>query len=117
MAVETQEMLEEAFRDNALGQTHTYKGFKHFRKRQLSVDDDKHSGKHLTGITNENVEKARQALLQDRRRMIHDISNTVGLSYGKCQCNLSDELNMRRIATKSVPRLMSKDQKQYRIAI
>jgi hypothetical protein len=30
---------------------------------------------------------------------------------------LSDELNIRRIAVKFVPRLLSSDQKEYRIAI
>jgi hypothetical protein len=30
-----------------------------------------------------------------------------------CQQILLDELNMRRIATKSVPRLLSNDQKEY----
>ena len=42
----------------------------------------------------ENVEKVRKALVQDRRQMIHNICNSVGLSYGKCQSNFLDELNM-----------------------
>jgi hypothetical protein len=33
MAVETHKMLKEAFRDNALGQTHTYKEFKHLKNK------------------------------------------------------------------------------------
>jgi hypothetical protein len=49
--------------------------------------------------------------------MIHDVCNIVGLSYGTCQQILLDELNMRRIATKYVTRLLSNDQKEYHIPI
>jgi hypothetical protein len=41
----------------------------------------------------------------------------LGLLYGTCQCILSDKLNMMRIAAKFVPRLLTDDQKQYRLEI
>jgi hypothetical protein len=34
-----------------------------------------------------------------------------------CQRILSDELNMQRIAAKFVPRLLSNDEKEHRVAI
>jgi hypothetical protein len=34
-----------------------------------------------------------------------------------CQQILSDELNMRRISAKFLPRLLSNDQKEYHIAV
>jgi len=34
MALETYKMLKEAFPDNALGQTHTYRGFKRFKNKK-----------------------------------------------------------------------------------
>jgi hypothetical protein len=37
-------MLKEAFGDNALGLTQTYKWFKHFKKGWISVDNDERSG-------------------------------------------------------------------------
>jgi len=40
MAMETHRMLKEAFGDNALGQTQTYKRFKHFKNGWMSVDDE-----------------------------------------------------------------------------
>jgi hypothetical protein len=36
-------MLKEAFGDNALGQTQTCEWFKRFKKRRMSVDDEKRS--------------------------------------------------------------------------
>ena len=61
--------------------------------------------------------KSLMALLKDWRQTIHDVCNTVRLLHGKCQSNLSDELNTRHIAAKFAPRLMSKDQNEYCIAV
>jgi hypothetical protein len=83
----------------------------------MSVDDDECSGQPSTGTMTENVAKVREAIWQDRRRTIHDICNIVRLLYGTCQRILLDELNMRCIAAKFVPRLLSNDQKEYHIAV
>jgi hypothetical protein len=42
MAVETCQMLKEAFGDKALGLTRTYEWFKHLKKGQMSVDNKRH---------------------------------------------------------------------------
>jgi hypothetical protein len=61
----------------------------------------------------ENVEKCRELIHEDRRRTIHELADTVGLSYGVCQGILTENLNMCRIAAKFVPRLLTNDQKQW----
>jgi hypothetical protein len=65
----------------------------------------------------ENVAKVREAILEDRRRTIRHVCDIVKQSYGTCQRILSDELNMRSIAAKFVPRLLSNDQKEHRVAV
>ena len=64
-ASETHRMLKEAFGDNALGQTQTCEWFKHFKNRQMSIDDEERSGLPLSGTTTENVVKVREAILED----------------------------------------------------
>jgi hypothetical protein len=44
MAAESHKMLKEAFGDNALGQTQTYKSFTHFKNGLMSVNDEQRSG-------------------------------------------------------------------------
>jgi hypothetical protein len=116
MAAETHRMLKEASGDNVLGLTQTYEWFKHFKNGRVSVDDDERSGRPPTGATTENVGKVPEAILEDRRRMIHDVCD-VKLSCGMFQQILLDELNMRRIAAKFVHRLLSNDQKEHCFAI
>jgi hypothetical protein len=110
-------MLKEAFGDNALGLTQTYEWFKCFRNGHMSVNDDERYGRPLTGIMTENVAEVREAILEDRRRTIHDVCDIVKLSYGICQRILSDELNMWRIAAEFVLRLLCNDQNEHRVAI
>jgi hypothetical protein len=115
MAAETHKMLKEAFGDNALGLSQT-QWFKRFKNGRMSVDDER-SGRPSTGTTTENVAKVREAILEDRRRTIHDVCDIVKQSCGMCQQILLDELNMRLIAAKFVPRLLGNDQKEHRIAV
>jgi len=41
----------------------------------------------------------------------------VGISHGTCDEILTEDLKMRRVATKFVPRLLSVDQKQQRLYV
>jgi hypothetical protein len=113
----THQMIKQAFGDDALGQTQTYDWFNRFKNGRTSIDDDERSGRPSTGTTPENVAKVREVIREDRRRMIQDVCNILVLLYGTCQRILSDELDMRRIAAKFVPRLLTDDQKQRRLEV
>ena len=54
----------------------------------------------------------RQIIREDRRRTIDEVSMLVGISHGTCYKILTEDLKMRRVASKFVPRLLSVDQKQ-----
>jgi len=65
----------------------------------------------------EMIAKVHEVILEDRRQTIHDVCNRVGLSYRSCQRILADDLNMRRIAAKFVPRLLNSDQRDHRVQV
>jgi hypothetical protein len=54
-------MLKQALGDNSSGQTQTYS----FKNGQTSADDDDHSGWASNSITQENVTKVVDLILQD----------------------------------------------------
>jgi hypothetical protein len=110
-------MIKKAFGDDALGQTQTYDWFNRLQNCRTSVDDDERSGRPSTGTTPKNGAEVREVIRENRRRTIQDVCNILVLSYGTCQRILSDELNMRRIAAKFVPRLLTDDQKQHRLVV
>jgi hypothetical protein len=82
-----------------------------------SVEDDEHSGRPSTSKTTENVEKKFGSIHEDYRQTIHELTDTVGISYGVCQDILTENLNMHRSATKFVPQLLTDDQKQQRVKV
>jgi hypothetical protein len=59
----------------------------------------------------------REAVHEDRRQSIQDIESAEDISYGSCQSLLTENLNMRRVAAKFVPLLLTQDQKNRRLDI
>jgi len=116
-AAETHRILQEAFGDNAMSQSKTFLWYKCFKDGQTSVDDNERSGGTSTSTTLENIAKVCEAILADCRQTIHDVYKIVGLSYGIVKCILADNLNMRCISARFVPRLLSDDQNAPHISV
>ena len=58
------------------------------------------------------IERVRHIIREDRRRTIDEVSMLVGISHGTCHKILTEDLKMRYVASKFMPRLLSVDQKQ-----
>jgi transposase len=111
-------MLREAFGENSLSRAAVFEWHSRFKPGRVSVEDDKRSGRPSTSKTTENVEKIRELVHEDRRRTIHELADTVGISYGVCQEILTENLNMCHIAVEVCSlRLLTNDQKQRRINV
>jgi len=116
-ATECYEMLETAFGEQAIGRSQTFKWFSRFKAGRNSIDDDERSGRPMSSSTPEMTERERHIIREDRRRTIDEVSMLVGISHGTCHKILTEDLKMRRVASKFVPRLLSVDQKQQRLDV
>jgi len=58
------------------------------------------------------IESVHQIIHEDRCRTIDEVSMLVGISHGTCHKILTEDLKMRHVASKFMPRLLSFDQKQ-----
>jgi len=106
------EMLKTAFGKQAMGRSQTFQCFSQFKAGRTSTDDDERSGRPVSSSTPEMIEKARKIIREDRRGAIDEVSKLVGISHGTCHKILTEDLKMRRVASKFVPRILSVDQKQ-----
>ena len=61
--------------------------------------------------------KIREQINEDRRYTIDGISEATAVSWSSCQRILTVDLNMRRVAAKFVPRLLTQDQKSSRLTL
>jgi hypothetical protein len=83
----------------------------------MSLEEDERSGRPSTSITPENVERIQELAHADRWRMINDIADIVGVSYGSVQAILMSELNMQHAAAKFVLQLLTPEQKEHCVAV
>jgi hypothetical protein len=111
------EMLREVFGEHSLSQTVIFEWHSCFKADRVLGEDDERSGRPSTSKTTKNFEKISELIHEDRCQTIHELADTVGISYGVCQEILKENLNMPRTATKFAPQLLTNDQKQPRINV
>ena len=116
-AAETVLMLQEAFKEEALSKTQVYEWYSRFKGGEMSCEDQPRFGRPSTSRNDENLEQVRNAINADRRRTIDEILEITGLSWSSCQRILTDDLNMKRVSAKFVPRLLTEDQKNNRLNV
>ena len=78
---ETLEMLKAAYKDNAMGKTLVVGWFSRFKSGEMSLDDQPRSGRPSTARIDENVEKIREIILEDRRRTLEEVVEKSGVTW------------------------------------
>ncbi|PNF28454.1 hypothetical protein B7P43_G15580 [Cryptotermes secundus] len=112
---ETLEMLKTPYKGDAMGKTQVFEWFSCFKNGEMSIDDKPRSGCPSMARTHENVEKIREIIKEDRRRTTEEIVELSGVTWSSVQRILTDNLGMKRVAAKFVPRLLTAEQKQGRV--
>ena len=116
-ATETFEMIKKAFEDEAMSRSKTFKWHKRFIEGREDINDDSRAGRPSTSRNVEMVAKIRKIIRSDRRMTIRELSSECNISFGSCQTILTEDLGMRRVCAKMVPKLLSQDQKNHRIEV
>ena len=60
------------------------------------------------------MDQVREKVLEDRRITIQEIAVEVGISTGSVHTILHEDLNLRRVSAKFVPKLLTEQQKELR---
>ena len=84
-ATETHRMLQKVFKEEALNRTQVFEWFARFKRGEMSIEYHPHSWHPSTSRTDENVEKIREQINEDRRYTIDEISEATFLSWSSCQ--------------------------------
>ena len=90
---------------------------KRFSEGRESLKDDDRPGHPRTVVTDDNIEKARDVIRKDRRLDVQAIAEEVNLDRESVRRILREELNMRKVCAKMVPKLLSDERKERRICI
>jgi len=81
-----------------------------FKEGREVVEDEHRVDRPTTARTDAQVAKVKQVLDSDRRSTIALISEETGLSVGKVHTIVTEDLAMRKVCAKIVPKVLSEEQ-------
>ena len=102
----TIQKIPQAFGDKALSQSQTKEWFNCFKNGKMSVESGARSGRPSTSQNVEVIEKVRQIVVEDHRPTLRKIVEEVGISRGSVHFILTENLCMRRVLAKFIPKLL-----------
>ena len=106
---EALKLLQEVYGDNLMSRTCLFE----FKEGREEVEDDHRSGRPSTSRTDENVECVRQKVWNDRCLTVRMITDELGMNSERVWRIIMEDLGMRKIGAKMVPRLLNEGQKEW----
>ena len=88
-----------------------------FKEEREEVEDDQRSGRPSTSRTDENVKRVRQKVRSDRRLTVRLIADELVMNSKRVWRIIKEDVGMRKICAKMVPRLLNKRQKKRRVQV
>ena len=113
-ATETYRMVQTAFGTSCKNQTSVFEWHKRFKEDRDSVRDDERCRRSKEVRTPELIGQIKNFMDKHRRVSIETISAQFDVSVGTVHTIIREELKMRKICAKFVPRMLREDQKERR---
>ncbi|UYV77488.1 hypothetical protein LAZ67_15001241 [Cordylochernes scorpioides] len=110
-------MLTVAYGEATLDRSNVYRWYKMFSEDREYVNDEERAGRPSTSTTDEKVNEVEKMILANRRISVIEVAEDLNISIGSCHSIFINDLGMRRVAAKFVPKLLNCDQKQHRMNI
>ncbi|UYV70186.1 hypothetical protein LAZ67_7002112 [Cordylochernes scorpioides] len=110
-------MLTVAYGEATLDRSNIYRWYEMFSEGQEDVNDEERAGRPSTSTTDEKINQVEKMILANRRITVREVAEELNISIGSCHSIFINDLGMRRVAAKFVPKLLNCDQKQHRMNI
>ncbi|KAF7272073.1 hypothetical protein GWI33_015126 [Rhynchophorus ferrugineus] len=81
----------------------------------MSTEDGERNGRPKEVVTDENIKKIRNMILNDRKLKLNDITHTLKISTERVHHIIHEYLDTRKLCVKWEPRELTFDQKQRRV--
>ncbi|UYV81744.1 hypothetical protein LAZ67_20002183, partial [Cordylochernes scorpioides] len=106
-------MLTVAYGEATLDRSNVYRWYKMFSEGREDVNDEERAGRPSTSTTDEKINEVEKMILANRRITVREVAEDLNISIGSCHLIFINDLGMRRVAAKFVPKLLNCDQKQH----
>jgi histone-lysine N-methyltransferase SETMAR len=88
-----------------------------FKRGRTSLEDDPRKGRPKSATTPEIIEQVHDMVSDDGRIKVRENAETIGISKGRVGYISHEELDMKKLCARWVPRLVTADQKRTRMKI
>lgn len=92
-----------------------YNWYNEFKRGRTSTQDAERSGRPVEVTTPENIQKIHRMVLNDRKLKLNEIAETMRMSHGTVYTILHEQLGMKKLLSRWVPRVLSAEQKENRM--
>ena len=113
--VETIRKIETAFDDHAMGVIQIKEWYNLFKDGRISVNSESRFGRPSTSRNDQVIPKVNAVVMRDRRVTIRRIVEEVDIRAFSAHSILTENLTMKRLAAKFVPKLLTAEQKKIRV--
>ncbi|UYV72635.1 hypothetical protein LAZ67_10000121 [Cordylochernes scorpioides] len=110
-------MLTVAYGEATLDRSNVYRWYKMFSEGREDVNDEERARRPSTSTTDEKINEVEKMIFANRRITVKEVAEDLNISIGSCHSIFINDLGMRRVAAKFVPKLLNCDQKQHRMNI
>jgi transposase len=83
-----------------------------FKRGRTSLEDDPREGRPKSAPTPEIIGQVHDMVVDDRRMKVREIAETIGISKERVGYILHEELDMKKLCARWLPRLLTADQKR-----
>ena len=113
--VQVQQWLEKCYRENSPSKTTICRWYADFKHGRTNTEDAERPGRPTEVATPENTKKILKIILSDREVKSQEIADFLKISKGTVFKVVHENLSMKKLYSKWVPRLLTVQQKQQRI--
>ena len=96
-------MLQKCFGESTLSRTQVFEWHKAFSEGREVVENLPHASRPSTSVNDDNIEKVKIIVLENRRVGIREVSEALNISYGSTQHIVAHVFGTKRVADRLVP--------------
>jgi hypothetical protein len=111
------DILVQLYGDNAMKKTTVYMWVTRFSEGRGSVTDEERLGRSVMSRTEESIAKVHQIMHENHQLTVRSISEQANNDRETVRKALTEDLDMRKVCAKMVPKQLTEKQKQRRVNI
>lgn len=111
---EIHRQLSEVYGNKAFSRQAIAKWCELFESGRNSVEDEIRQGRPVSSVTDDNIQRVEQMILDNRRVTEDEIAIAMNISHGSVHTIISEHLKFRKVCARWVPRLLTAQHKEKR---